>query len=297
MGTLTKEAFSGIVMVSLADLTIHPLATKMPMLAPDAPERVAARHSIELHGLGRQPLIINERLEIMDGRHRRDDAKRVGLLEVPCIIRPDEEAAAIIVESLLARRHYTKGARAYLAAPLLVAAAEANKAARRNLLMAGDNPRKPLQAVFGKTESEFSQELGFSVDEAQRAKTLHVKFAGADARVAKWRAEHPDVEIADEDIEENLRARFEPLILSGEMGLGGVLQAIAGIESTRGQSKSERSKASLFFEGMKTFQLRFGYWETFSPEEKRQATRAFAEFTVQLPADVQREILATLARK
>jgi hypothetical protein len=113
-----------IVYRRLDQLAIHPLAKDMPMLPADAPEMVSLVASIELHGLERQPLVIDGRDRIMDGRHRCAAAKRAGLETVPCIVRAEEEAGSIIIDSLAARRHLTKGALAYVSWPLLDEAAK-----------------------------------------------------------------------------------------------------------------------------------------------------------------------------
>ena len=295
-----------IVWRKLEDLAVHPLAAKMPMLPEDALEMVALLASIELHGLDRQPLIIDPHDRLMDGRHRKLMAKRAGIGDVPCIVRPEEEAPSIIVESLVGRRHYTKGARAYLAAPLLVAAAEANKEARTQQLLAGANPRKPIQSVFGNNEEGFAAQLGFSGDLARQAKDIHKKFAAADERLAKWRDKFPDLvkQIGGpgkesgypvpewaQPVPENLRNRFEPKILSGDLGLGAVIQAIAGLEATKGQPRAEQREFALIMEGFKTMRLRVARWDKLSPEEEAQAAAEAAGVFDALPEAVRQQII------
>lgn len=308
VGTLADRTSANVIFKPLADLSVHPLAARMPMLAEDTPEMVALTASIETNGF-LQPFIINERDQIMDGRHRRVGGKRAGVTAVPCIMRPDAEAASIIVESLVGRRHYTKGARAYLAAPLLVAAAEANKEARKNQLLAGANPRKPTQWAFGTSDDDFAAQLGFGVELARQAKDIHRKFATADERLTKWCEKFPDLvkQIGGpgkvsgypapewaQPVPENLRERFEPQILSGEMGLGAVIQAIAGIESTKGQGKKTRGGESLFYEAMNTFQLRFDYYEGFDEEGKRTAVKTFADWLAARPLEFRQGVLTAL---
>ena len=145
----TTSNVGAVVLRGAKSLTIHRLAKSIPLPAVDAPEREALRASIELHGI-REPLFITPHDEIVNGRMRFEDGRKVGLTEFPCVVCPDADAAVIIVESLVARRHYTKGARAYLLAHLLEEAAEANKATRAEQLLVGKAVRNPTELVSGK---------------------------------------------------------------------------------------------------------------------------------------------------
>ncbi len=306
-----QSAAAGIVLRPAKSLTIHKLARAIPMLPVDAPEREELRASIELRGL-LQPLIVTPQDEIVDGRVRFEDGRKLGLTEFPCIVHPDAEAAAIIVESLVARRHYTKGARAYLLAHLLEEAAEANKVARADQLLIGKTLRNPTELGFGKTEGDFAMQFGFSAELIRQAKAVHVQFRKADKARVDWRGKFPDlVKQADalaagreaeplpsfaEAYPDDLRARFEPKILAGDAGLGAVIQAIVGKLSTEGMPKGSSSHAQLLFDGWDTAFQRLTRWEKLQPKERESFVAKVPTWVKSIPADLRqviaRELLA-----
>src|SRR5690348_15322129 len=115
-----------------SDLTVHPAARELPQLADDDPQLIALLDDIRAHGI-QSPLEINKHNQIVDGRHRWRAAKKLNLKDVPVMVHDDGEVIAIILRSLLLRRHYTKSALAYTAHPMLRAAYEE----------ARDNPGQP----------------------------------------------------------------------------------------------------------------------------------------------------------
>lgn len=110
------------------DLTLHAALRAQPgSWADEDPRFVALCRDIREQGL-LCPLLVTGAKEIVDGRHRWRAAKRLGLPVVPCQLVDGLRAAEIILGSLLARRHYTPGQRAYLVADLIHDAWQAAKA-------------------------------------------------------------------------------------------------------------------------------------------------------------------------
>ena len=72
---------------------------------------------IEERGID-EALIVDEKNRVMSGRVRLRIALDLRLPEVVITRRSSAEAASLIVQSLLQRRHYSKSALAYLAFPL-----------------------------------------------------------------------------------------------------------------------------------------------------------------------------------
>src|SRR5690348_2656123 len=100
-----------------SDLTIHPEARELPELADDDPQFIALMDDIRDFGI-QTPLDIDKHNQVVDGRHRLRGARKLNLKEVPVIVHEEAEVIAIILRSLLLRRHYTKSALAYTAYPM-----------------------------------------------------------------------------------------------------------------------------------------------------------------------------------
>lgn len=99
-------------------LTVHPALKDVPEWSEDDPQFESLCRSIHKRGI-LQPLIVDSKSRIVDGRHRWRGGKRLKLEEVPVHVVSDDEALAIIIDTLAQRRHYTKGALAYMLVPIV----------------------------------------------------------------------------------------------------------------------------------------------------------------------------------
>lgn len=107
-----QGAPSGLELVALSDLRPHPLAERIPAMSPD--ERALLHEDIARRGI-LAPLEATREGVVLDGRHRLEAARALGLGEVPVrIVAPADEAAHIL-NAALARRHLTASQRAALA--------------------------------------------------------------------------------------------------------------------------------------------------------------------------------------
>jgi hypothetical protein len=202
-------------------LALHPCLDGMPELATDDPKFASLVADVRDRGFD-YPAIIDEQDRVIDGRHRRRIAILLGI-ELPTVCRAGADASEIILSTLLQRRHYPKGALAYMAAPLFADVVEAGRARRLANLQVGDS-RKVTQYPVGKTTEQLAEELGFSVELYKQAKKVREFFA--DDREREW----PGLERPT-----TAKRYFEPQILSGDIGLGGVIQALSGKMPPKGK--------------------------------------------------------------
>lgn len=194
------------------------LLQRLPGIWSDnSPEMLGLAEDVLAHGI-HEPLVVMETdhdgsdypgyVFLIDGRHRLQAARLAGLTEVPVIYRPAEEAADIILSTLVHRRHYSKGALAYLSYPIV-----ADKL--KNATHGGARRSRPTESVLNTLDS-VAASLGLSSDTLLQARGVHDMFRRSPS----------------------LKEEFEPRILSGEIGLGACLAGLRGKETTEGGRRS-----------------------------------------------------------
>jgi hypothetical protein len=99
---------------SLAD---HPLLAHIPMWAAESEEFKSLRESLRNDGQLYEVLVDPEH-RVVDGRNRRNALAALGR-DVACRQVEAHEVSTIIFRTLMQRRHLCKGARAFLAVPLV----------------------------------------------------------------------------------------------------------------------------------------------------------------------------------
>lgn len=104
-----------ILHLPVVSLTIHPVLKNMPEWEDDDLQLIAFCQDIHNRGI-QEPLLVTPKNQVADGRHRLRAAKRLKLETVPCRRIPESNVAAVVVQSIVHRRHYSKGALAYLVA-------------------------------------------------------------------------------------------------------------------------------------------------------------------------------------
>jgi hypothetical protein len=205
-------------------LTVHPLLEPVPRLALEAPEMQALIRSVETLGFLR-PVLVNDRHEILDGRCLVLAAEKTGQSTVPTLLCPDEDAPAIILDTLCARRHLTKSAQAYLACPLLESSAAARRQAQIRGLLAGKKARALIPSTHGETVEEIAARFGFKRDLFYQARQAVALFAAQPA----------------------YRRQMEPHLLSGEVSLQGVIAGWTG-KQIEGRLRRQADQLDLFGE-------------------------------------------------
>src|SRR5947209_67916 len=98
--------------VDITSLRLHPLLKQMP--EPPAELIATMTADVEERGID-EPLKVDEKNRVVDGRIRLRAMLNLNALEIEIVRVASAEAATIIVQSLLQRRHHSKSALAYLA--------------------------------------------------------------------------------------------------------------------------------------------------------------------------------------
>ena len=259
------------ILISPDQIQWHELIQDMPCWASTSPEMSALAEDIQERGID-QPLIVcqvdgDDMYSLLDGRHRHRAAQAAGLGEVPVIVRPEEDAIGIIFSSITQRRHFGKGALAYLLYPVMCANVQPKE---KNLLRGP----KSTQSTSGKSSIESTIILdlcvraGFSRDLYFQAKTLHEAF----------------------DKRPDLREDYEPRILTGEIGLGACIAGMAGKVSTEGKHRQDSSPKQLIEQAFESIQIRFRFWEKLEVDDRRDVQDRAIETVLQLPEEVQESI-------
>lgn len=271
-----------------SDLVDHPMLRHIPMWHRDEPEFQSLLESVRDRGLDYEVLIDDEN-RIVDGRNRRN-ALAVLRQPVPCRRIGEGEAASVIVACLVNRRHLTKGARAYLAAPLFeTVLAEAKQRAFANLSKSTSGSDSALSAessvLFGpKTAEDVASHLGISPRLFDQALKLRRLF---------------------DDCEHDIRTKYEPRILgewlddAGEwqdpVGLGYMINGLTSLLTERaGKAKQLGKRAQhdrLFVDYLPKLKE---HWKKATAEQRFVITEKLKAEVTKWPGDLRDEIATAL---
>lgn len=317
------------------DLAVHPKVALTPELTEDAPEWAAILGMTQDRGEILTPLFITPEDEVLDGRHRLKAARACKLKAVPCLVIEDEDdQARIILDSICARRHYTKSARAYLALPLIEDAVAEGIARRASSLKVGDkSPKTNSVGLRDKNGSdELALKLGINPEYIRLAKNTAEAFKRSDAALEKWLLAHPpearrweawkleageswqgwrgarltDMGENPDDpstvalIPESYREIYEALLFEGDMGLGAINKAVGGALATKGQPRPDLDGAdSQLFRTLKSKVASFtktmwARWADVPPPARAEVCVKLAESVRSWPEDVRRVVLSNL---
>jgi hypothetical protein len=237
----------------------------------------------------------------------------LGVEQVAVVQVPESDINTALLACLLARPHYTKGQRAYLAYPFLEAFIEESKARRAANLLKGTQkpailPDNASSADSGKRVD--SSEAASSADSDKRVFMPVYQFTGTMEAAAEklgvsvrllQTARDIHKLFADPEKGAKLREKFEPEILATDengavKGLGALLAGITSSAATKGGSVNYHDPALVWDNRIgKIFpDSRFAGWDR-APEDVRiAASKKFAdELMLKAPA----EIIATLSEK
>lgn len=259
-------------------LVIHPLHKEIPPPDKKSADWVAFCDSIRAGGI-LHPLIITKDGRIMDGERRWVAAKDLQLPEIPCIVRNEWEVGVIIAETLIHRKLMTRGAAVYTVMPLLKDFLESAESRRLANLRRGVKTReipnkspKSSTLYFGSND-ELCASWGISQGTLYRAKEVHDLFHNpkcehliklyADAKVRVPAVDKLLVK------QRELKAEFEPQLLSGEKNLWNVLSGVGGRIGTEGQPRADLQLEFVFKKSLSAL-VKFR-----SAAEAREAVRAY----------------------
>lgn len=273
----------GIRVLPTSDLVDHPLLAHIPVWRRDEPDFQALVDSIRERGLDYEVLIDGEN-RIIDGRNRRN-ACSVLRIPVPCRQITEGEAASVIIASLINRRHLTKGARAYLAAPLFeTVLAESNARRFANLSKSTPPPESALSALSTKTAEDVAAKLGISPRLFDQALKLRRLF---------------------DDCEPEVRNKYEPRILgewlddAGDwqdpVGLGYMINGLTSLLTERGGKPKQLGKRAqhdrLFVDYLPKLKE---HWKKATAEQRFIITEKLKAEVTKWPGDLRDEIATAL---
>lgn len=243
-----------LLLVDPRDLKLHPCRRAVPH-DPHGPAIDRLSDSMLQYGfLPEHPIIIHEERRaddsvdrfIVKGEARWLAAKRRQLPQVPCVVSTLPPVTAFLLT--LVRCHLSKGAIAYLAVPQL------EKANAEGIAMRIKNLRKGQQTPENSTRDnrastpfdELCLLLDISRAEAFRAKAVWKAFQSDDLL---------EFSTPEGPVKMTARAWYEPKLLAHHqgderegqrpIGLGGILSALEGRESSRPATREEE-QLSLF---------------------------------------------------
>lgn len=273
---------------NLEDLSIHPALKTQPRLLDD--ELISWRKGMKRRGeAATPPLYITADNQIVDGRHRYWCARKLGWKTVPVTIIPDSEIMTLILETLLNRRHYTPGQRAYIVAEHI---GEAFEEAKRRMLSGG---KDTLGTEFrgSKTPEEYAAEIGVSVRYLRDARAIYEAYKqlpGNRTFTDDEGKKHKEV-TARQYFEARIMADEKPIGLGAALaGLGYLIKKEAGERSGRefggGKPQQAHKQFQLFNKLVSDEETRWEYWQKFDPETKSEHFAAVRTQAAQLPPNI-----------
>ncbi|MBB5037122.1 ParB N-terminal domain-containing protein [Prosthecobacter dejongeii] len=182
-----------------------------------------------------------------DGRHRLEWATARNIPKIPLIEISKSQASTIIEATVVGRRHWTKGQRAYLA--ILVHPEVTEGTAGR--------PQKVHSVKI--SMEELAKRVGVSIGLIHQAAELYRAFYAPGSK--------PDSVEAIEAA--SLKEQYEMSIWAGN-GLGAVLAGIEGGKATSGQTKPPSGFHGLD-KPLGTFSRFSALYTTWTPEERNKA--------------------------
>lgn len=269
-----------------ADLRLHPLQKQLPEPDKQSPEWLSFIEGWQNAGVEAMPaLIITREGLVMDGGRRWRAARQLQWDEVPVVERPEHEAAALIVDTLLGQRNLPRGTKVYLALGLLPDWVKASETRRlenlrrgvktiKNLNVSPKECTAPSGEFSAETNQAIAERFGVSIDILKRA-----------LRVRKLLEADP-----------HLRELYEPELMSGEKSLWNVEAAIKGAATDQSKRNAgvEKSQLELFGDAFDNLRNCSRGWNRFSPENRQHVLSSWKKTVVAMPPALRRELLEVL---
>lgn len=253
------------------ELRAHPLRKKITLDAHDDAGWNAFVDGLSAAGPdGIPPLFITQDGRILDGFRRWSGAKQLGWEQIGCIVRPEEDAAAIIVESLVGQRNMSAGTKVYCALFILREFVESTEHRRVMHLKNGVKTlEKALSSNSTAPESlrSLAEKFGVHHETVRRAQAVHKLFS-----------DHAEI-----------KAEWEPKLLSGEKNLWNVISGTAGA-APQHQAGRERgvaeSQLELFEGALGTLKTTGKTWKKLDPQRQRLLAEEILETVKAWPAEL-----------
>jgi hypothetical protein len=263
-----------------ADLKLHSLQRKIPAPVKDSPEWNAFVDGMQAAGPdGIPPLFITEDGQIMDGGWRWRGAKQLQWDRLPCIVRPEAQAAVIIVETLLHRKQMTRGACVYLALGVMKEFVESAEYRRLENLRQGRKTREIALVSPNPSNSDSVKGLcerwGIGWDTLDRARKVHQVFS-----------EHPEI-----------KTEWEPKLLSGEKNLWNVISGTAGAapqHQTGRDNGVAQSQLELFEGALDNLKSTGKTWKKLDPQRQELLIDKWRDTVKSWPAELRAAVAEVL---
>jgi hypothetical protein len=257
--------------VPIESLSVHPLLAHVP--EPDSELITAIARDLEDRGII-VPFIVDEKNRVMDidGRDRLNAATQIELLgEVPVLRAAGADAATILVQSLLQRRHYSKSALAYVTFPFFAPMLDELRARRLRYFKSkkeADASISPAAGLMTKSAEQLAIQVGVSRSLFFNAKQVHELLQ-----------KHP-----------LLKEATELRICNGDLDLDGAIHSITGSTSTKGTQRQDATQLELFENAFHVTSVRFATrWTKLSSRERdRVVAQYVTEFLPSLPPELHR---------
>lgn len=274
-------------------MRVHPLHKVLPTVQMDSIEWHAFMDAASAAGPeGLPPIYVTPEGFIIDGERRWRAARQLQWPRIACVIRQDWEAAALIVDSLLGQRHYSKGAKVYLCLALLKEFVQSAETRRLSNLKRGIKTlEKPLnlpkhtERASGKGLDDLAARLGVGTTVMDQAVRIRKLFELPSLQNHKFHFQ--------DGTEKTLREHFEPRILDAEepMGLGEVLKGIGWFVDANGKPLEHSAPARnshLFYwdRGWKGWAKSCGRWEGLDNGQRAQAIAVVKDVVRDVPDQV-----------
>lgn len=246
------------------------------------------------------PLTITKEGFVVDGWRRCLAARQLAWHSVPCIVRPESEAALIMVESLFGQRDMSRGAKVYFALALLpdyIAAAEHRRLDNvRRQHKTNENPLKPQ--CFSKS-TQWTSEV--NRDELCARWGVQKSLFHVAVNVRELLHGDPNKALAEmvrdcrrripnlPALQKELREEFEPDLISGHKGVQWVMAGIGGKLSTE---DAERRDMQLDFwdELMTPFAKAGKLWKSLTDGKRIAIKQKFRSAFAELPPDLRSDL-------
>lgn len=290
-----------LVQYPTAKLKPHRMFEKIrqPMMDDAGQEWASFVADVAAHGV-REPILITEAGQVMDGRHRAKAAAEAGLETVPCIIKPDDEAALIIAGSLAHRRHYTKSGLAYVLHPFAQEHREAGERAKNANLRQNspttDSVGRRAEGS-GSPMENFAKETGIGLDLLRMAKDVH------EALESSGKKQAPDPETG---MKRPVRELAEAMLFDRGIGLGGVKKWLGALgEDAAGNfQRGMANRNDYALQLTRHFEVlpkHFAHWDKVPASKRQELLGSLDTWCAQWPDDfaeaAMKALVATLRNR
>lgn len=269
-----------------ADLRLHPLQKQLP-----EPDKQSLEWLSFVAGLSAAspdvipPLIVTRDGLIMDGGRRWRGAKQLQWERVATVERPEAEAGAVMVESLLGQRDLPRGAKIYVLLNLLSEFVKSSEQRRMENLKRGNKIGQ--KALIFPNLSNYGSGTKAPEGLKDLAERLGVSLSTVEAvaRLKKLFDKRPD-----------LKLEYEHQLLSGYRTVWKIEAAIGGAltDQTKREENRDQSQFKFMTDGFDALASSAKFWKRFDEEKQNKVLATWKKTASSLPADLRHKMAEVL---